>query len=74
MFGLCLITCHYGFQQVDCKLKPGDTQCFYFRKGDPPPFYNLQAPKEDVTTTKRNRKGDTVTSITEGYINKPKGA
>ena len=31
----------------DPKLKPGDTQFFYFREGDAPPFYDLTAPKQD---------------------------
>ena len=31
----------------DPKLKPGDTQYFYFREGDAPPFYDPSAPKCD---------------------------
>lgn len=32
----------------DPKLKPGDTQYFYFREGDAPPFYKPNAPKHDT--------------------------
>ena len=36
------------------KLKPGDTQRFYFRVGDPPPFYDPSAPKYDEVTDASN--------------------
>ena len=63
----------HGGKEIDCKLKPGDTQHFYFRAGDPPPFYDLNAPKVDtVDTAKRNRKGEH--PVKEGYIDKPKGS
>jgi hypothetical protein len=39
--------------------------------GDPPPFYDLSAPPEDVETSKRDRKGNVVKK--EGYVGKPKG-
>jgi hypothetical protein len=52
-------------------LKPGDTQYFYFREGDSPPFYEPSAPKYDHELAKRNRKGEPV--IKEGYVDKPKG-
>ena len=32
----------------DPKLKPGDTQYFYFREGDAPPFYKPNTPKHDT--------------------------
>lgn len=32
---------------VDCKLKPGDTQHFYFKEDDHPPWYKPCAPKYD---------------------------
>jgi hypothetical protein len=44
-------------ESYDQLLKPGDTQRFYFTEDDPPPFYDLDAPKEDTPTTKTNRKG-----------------
>ena len=59
-------------QEIDCKLKPGDTQHFYFREDDPPPFYDLDAPKFDTDTGKRNRKKQAI--VKEGYVGKPKGA
>ena len=33
--------------EYDPTLKPGDTQFFYFREGDAPPFYDPTAPKQD---------------------------
>lgn len=36
-----------GGAEVDCKLKPGDTQHFYFKPDDPPPWYKPGAPKYD---------------------------
>lgn len=59
-------------QEIDCKLKPGDTHHFYFREDDPPPFYELDAPRVDTETGKRNRTGKAV--VKEGYVEKPKGA
>ena len=59
-------------QEIDLKLKPGDVQYFYFREDDPPPFYDLDAPKYDTPTDKRNRKGEVV--VKEGYVGKPKGS
>ena len=56
---------------VDCKLKPGDTQYFAFRVGDPPPWYKPDAPPHDRATGKRDRDSKEV--IEEGYIGKPKG-
>jgi|EP00966_Prymnesium_polylepis_P108523 hypothetical protein len=41
----------------DQLLKPGDTQRFHFTEDDPPPFYDLEAPKFDTPTGKTNRKG-----------------
>ena len=55
----------------DQKLKPGDVQSFAFAEHDPPPFYDLEAPKVDTPTGKRNNKGEPV--IKEGYVGKPKG-
>ena len=56
----------------DCKLKPGQTHSFEFGDDDPPPFYDLDAPKEDTETAKRKRNGDKV--IKQGYVGKAKGA
>ena len=47
----------YQGQDYDCKPKPGGVHRFYFCEEDPPPFYDLNAPKVDVVTTKTNRKG-----------------
>ena len=54
-------------EPVDRKLKPGDTQRFYFTADDPPPWYKPNAPKYD--------KVDRITGkVTEpGYVDKPKG-
>ena len=46
---------HLG--SYDPQLKPGDTQFFYFREGDAPPFNKPDAPQHDTDTGKRNRKG-----------------
>ena len=54
-------------QPVDCKLKAGDTQRFYFRDGDHPPWYRPNAPKYD--------RVDAITGkvLEQGYVDKPKG-
>ena len=57
---------------LDLKLKPGDVQYFYFRKGDPPPFNKLDAPELDTPSGKKRKKNGEE-SITEGYVDKPKG-
>lgn len=59
-------------RELDLKLKPGDTQHFYFRPGDPPPFYDVSAPATDTTSTSRKRKNGEF-AVKEGYIGKPKG-
>ena len=41
---------------LDLKLKPGDVQYFYFRKGDPPPFNKLDAPELDTPSGKKRKK------------------
>lgn len=50
-------TFEYGGKTYNQLLKPGETQHFYFSKDDPPPFYDLEAPREDTPTGKTNRKG-----------------
>lgn len=55
-----------GGAEVDCKLKPGDTQHFYFKPDDPPPWYKPGAPKYD-------RIGSEGKVLEQGYVDKPKG-
>ena len=57
--------------QVNLKLKPGDTQYFFFRESDPPPWYKPDAPKYDRPTSKHDKAGNPI--IDEGYVDKPKG-
>jgi hypothetical protein len=51
----------------DQKLKPGETQRFQFTEEDPPPFYDLEAPKYDTPTNKTNRKGQQRTHLTAAW-------
>ena len=53
-------------QERDCRLRPGQTQHFSFQPGDPPPFYDLTAPPEDI-------KDNNQQVLREGYVGKPKG-
>ena len=55
-----------SIKEIDCKLKPGQTQHFTFKEGDPPPFFDLSAPPEDILDSNNN-------VLKEGYIGKPKG-
>ena len=57
--------------EVDCKLKPGDTQIFFFGEGMPPPWYKPNAPKYDRPTGKRDKEGRDL--VEEGYVGKAKG-
>lgn len=59
----------------DCKLKPGDTQHMCFKRGDPPPFYDFNAPPTDRPSgkTKNSKVGEIVGDILHGYVGKPKG-
>ena len=65
-------------QVVNCKLKPGDTQRFYFTEPDPPPFRKPGAPK--YNTPKVDKYGQQLVHkktkeplFEEGYVDKPKG-
>mmetsp|Transcript_12750 Transcript_12750/g.32919 ORF Transcript_12750/g.32919 Transcript_12750/m.32919 type:complete len:84 (+) Transcript_12750:217-468(+) len=64
-------TFEYKGTRFDQLLKPGDTQRFYFTEDDPPPFYDLDAPKDDTPTGRVNRKGEPI--MKEGYVGKAKG-
>ena len=44
-----------GAQEFDLKLQPGDTQCMSFAPNAPPPFYDCDAPREDVYETELER-------------------
>ena len=50
-------------KRYDQLLKPGDTERFYFTEDDPPPFYDLEAPKIDTPTGKTNRKGQQLSQL-----------
>jgi len=56
-----------GGTVVDCKLKPGDTQHFYFKDGDAPPWYKPNAPKHDRIDPVDGKV------LEQGYVDKPKG-
>ena len=52
--------------KVDCKLKFGEKQRFVFQEGDPPPFYDLNAPEHDVLA-----QGDA--KAKKGHVGQRKG-
>ena len=62
------VTATYGPQ-----LGPGDVQHFDFQPGDPPPFYEPNAPKQDVKGRIVLPNGQTKEINQHGYIGKPKG-
>ena len=43
-----------SLEEVDCKLKPGDTQKFYFAETDLPPFNKPNTPKYDQPKVDKN--------------------
>lgn len=62
-------------REIDCKLKPGDTQRMRFQPGDPAPFYALTALPVECRSgkTKKDKDGVTVDVMLSGYEGKPKG-
>ena len=54
-------------EPVDCKLKAGETQSFYFKESDPPPWYKPNAPKRDRVEPITGKV------LEQGYVDKPKG-
>ena len=58
-----------GWTKVDCRLYAGDTQHTIWREDDPPPHWNLDAPKYDIAGTSIDGKPKNV----EGYLGKAVG-
>lgn len=61
-------TMQWKGERYDCKLKPGDVQCPIFQVGDPPPFYDLEAPAKSA------KKGRRVEVRTAGKANNGKNS
>lgn len=76
-------TIEWEGRTVDCKVKVGDIQSFIFQVGDPPPFYDLDAPAKSAKKGRKVRvctggkgRGKRYKELDEpivGYEGKPKG-
>ena len=50
-------------KEIDCKLEAGQTQHMCFQPGDPPPFYDPDAPEKDEWRKVKNKRTRRVVEI-----------
>ena len=60
-------------KRINCKLKAGQTQHMCFQPGDPPPFYEPDAPEFDTYREVEDEKGERGVKLFRGNVGKPKG-